>query len=124
MPDEQEFQEAALQLLRRVGKDKLVRNMTERFEAGAPARLSAMRASAEAGDLARTAASAHSVKSSAGQLGAVAFQRLCQEIEEAAERGDAERVNHLLAEAEPVLGRALEWLRSMTRDPGGHQWQE
>lgn len=124
MTDEHEFQENALQLLRRVGKDKLVRNMTERFEASAPARLSAMRASAEAGDPAGTASSAHSLKSSAGQLGAVAFQRLCQEIEQAAERGDAARVNDLLADAEPTLGRALAWLRSMTRESGGDQWQE
>ena len=124
MTDDQEFQANALDLLRRVGKDRLVRDMTERFETSAPARLSAMRASAAAGDAAGAGSSAHSLKSSAGQLGAVALQRLCDEIEQAAERGDSARVNELLADAEPMLGRALAWLRSMARQPGGHEWQE
>lgn len=122
--DGQEFRADALDLLRRVGKDNLVRGMTERFEANAPARVSAMRASCAAGDAAGVASAAHSLKSSAGQLGAVGLQMLCGEIEDAADRRDDARVAELVARAEPMLDRALTWLRSLAGETEGHTWQK
>lgn len=112
MTDSAEFDDQALQLLRRVGKGKLLSAMQLLFERDAPARLAAIRAAVAAGDTAGAARPAHSLKSSAGQLGAIGLQRACDEIERAAERGDPAAVERLAARADELLHRALEWTRS------------
>lgn len=116
MTGPREFDERALEVLRRVGKGKLLGSMASLFTTNAPARMSAMREAVRAGQPARAAPPAHSLKSSAGQLGAVALQEVCGEIEKAAEEGDAERVESLLSAAEPMLLRALTWIKSGVAD--------
>lgn len=123
MIEQQEFDDGAIEMLRRVGKGKLLGALRALFEANAPARLGAIGAAAEAGDTKGAAAPAHSLKSSAGQLGAIGLQRLCGEIEHAAEESDWARVAKLLADAGPMLARTLEWLRTKADGREGSEWQ-
>lgn len=123
MTNTQEFDEHAIELLRRVGKGKLLGRMAVLFESNAPARMSAMREGVLSGHHAGAATAAHSLKSSAGQLGAVGLQRVCGEIETAAEEGDAARVESLLASAEPMLARALRWIKSTVEEEEKHECQ-
>jgi len=109
---DQEFDDRAVQMLRRIGKGTLLQSMASLFETNAPIRLSAVREAVRAGSPADATLPAHSLKSSAGQLGAIGLQQACADIEKAAEDGDLARVEALVAEAEPMLLRALAWVKS------------
>lgn len=123
MTDAQEFDERALQVLRRVGKGKLLGSMASLFESNAPARMSAMHEAVRSGHPAGAAMPAHSLKSSAGQLGAVGLQGVCGDIETAAEDGDVARVEALLSAAEPMLVRALAWVKSSVEEEENQECQ-
>lgn len=112
MSDDAEFDDRPVELLRRVGKGKLLESMQTLFERDAPARVAAIHAAVATGDAGTAARPAHSLKSSAGQLGAVGLQRACDEIEKAAERGDLATLEVLAARAEQLTHRALEWTRA------------
>ncbi|MDE3054416.1 MAG: Hpt domain-containing protein [Gemmatimonadota bacterium] len=83
---------AAIARLRRFGGDALLFEMIDLLLVGAPQRLEA----AHSGDLDRARAALHSLKSTAGQLGAAGVQALCEEGERAAGAGDAPGVAALL----------------------------
>lgn len=76
-----DFDEGALQMLRRVGSDDLVVRMIDLFTESGPARLDEARAALAAGDAAGVAAAAHALKSSAAQLGGRAVQEAAAELE-------------------------------------------
>ncbi len=121
MNNSPEFDERVLVMLRRVGKGKLLEPMASLFEKSAPARMSAMREAVRAGRAADAAMPAHSLKSSAGQLGAVGLQGMCGDIERAAEEGDDARVEALVSAAEPMLLRALAWIKSSVSEEGNQE---
>jgi len=123
MTDQQEFDDRAVQVLRRVGKGKLLGSMASLFESNAPARFSAMREAVRTGHPEGAAMPAHSLKSSAGQLGAIGLQRICGDIEKAAEEGDVARIKALLTAAEPMLARALAWVGSKSLEEESEEWQ-
>lgn len=123
MTDPQEFDDRAVQVLHRVGKGKLLGSMVSLFESNAPARFSAMREAVRAGHPGGATMPAHSLKSSAGQLGAIGLQRVCGDIEKAAEEGDVTRIEALLTTAEPMLARALAWVRSKAAEEESPKWQ-
>lgn len=71
----------ALTRLERFGGLKLREELTTLFLQEAPARLASARAAQATGDVAQLRAMAHSLKSSAGQMGAVRVALLCEQIE-------------------------------------------
>ena len=79
--------ESAIARLRRFGGAKLISAMVTAFLKDAPMRLATAGHHADAGDAAGVRRELHSLRSSAGQLGALAMQELCAEGEESAARG-------------------------------------
>lgn len=113
MPESEGFDPAALEMLRRVGKDVLVARMVGMFVANAPTRLGAMRASLDSGDLDGLVHAAHSLKSSAGQLGAIRLQHLLASIETDARAGtDLGRIRPAVDDARAEVERAISWFTS------------
>lgn len=98
------FDAAALERLRQFGGDALVAQIVEIFRGQAPTKLAAARAALAAGDGEGVRQAAHALKSSAGQLGAVAMQALCETIEHDARDG---RLSGLAARVE-LLAQAFD----------------
>lgn len=78
------FDPAAIDRLRRLGGDELVRRMGDLFVTLGEERVAAARAGVTYGDLDTIERAAHSLKSSAGNVGAVALQRHAETVERAA----------------------------------------
>lgn len=93
---------AALERLTRLGGAKLLRDMTELFLTHGRERLDALLAAASAGDAPGVERAAHSLKSSAGNLGARQLQHTAESLEAIAFNGmlDHELVKRLAAEYE------------------------
>jgi two-component system, sensor histidine kinase and response regulator len=103
--------------LREWGGDVLLGKMVGLFLKNAPDRMEEIRAGLEEGDAPRAERGAHSLKSSAGNLGAERLRRLCQYLEDAAEEGrleDARALHPLVLEAYRRTIQALE----LSRTPG------
>ena len=111
------FDDKPLAMLRRVGRETLARKMIDLFLASAPERVATIWTAHAAGDLILAGRTAHSLKPSAGQLGAVALQSVCQEIEDAATAGDATAVGALLPRLTDEFTAADAWLRTSTPSP-------
>jgi HPt (histidine-containing phosphotransfer) domain-containing protein len=97
--------DAGLAKLRRIGKDRLVEEMIDLFQEHAPKWLEAARAGVDAGDWSAVARAAHTLKSSAGNFGAVSLYELCARIESLAAQSETAALPALLAELESTLGR-------------------
>jgi HPt (histidine-containing phosphotransfer) domain-containing protein len=93
------------------GDPELLVDLVSMFLADAPTKVDAIVTGLERGDLHQVERAAHSLKGSAGNLGASAVQHLCEEIQNVtrAGRGDAlpELVRRLLPDYE-VARRELE----------------
>ena len=72
---------AALQRIRRIGGTKLLGEMLDLMLVEAPRRVRAAVAGAQVGSAREVARAVHSLKSSAGNLGALALQQLAEQIE-------------------------------------------
>ena len=82
---------AVIDGLRELGGEEdpgLLSELIELFLSDAPQRLQELEAALEDGDLERLSRAAHTLKSSSANLGAVAFRRLCEELERSARQGD------------------------------------
>src|SRR4051812_41404913 len=102
-------------MLRRVGKDALVARMVGMFVTNAPARFEAIRASLETRDADGVVRAAHSLKSSAGQLGAVRLQGMLAAIEtDARVSPDFSKLRAAVDDAGQEVARAVAWLNSQT----------
>jgi HPt (histidine-containing phosphotransfer) domain-containing protein len=107
--------------LRRLGGDQLVRDMSAIFFEDTPPRIAAARRGARAGDGRVVEHAAHSMKSSSGQLGAVAMQRLCADVELLARSGELASVPPLLDAIEAEFAdfrAAIEWATAGDAPPG------
>ena len=102
---------AALERLHRWGGDALRRQLVDMFLARVPEQLALARDAAARGDAPGVKQVAHALKSSAGQLGAVSMQRLCEETERRAIVGETESLAALVASLEVELERYREWVR-------------
>jgi PAS domain S-box-containing protein len=78
-----------------------------------------MATAAAAGDLAEFQAAAHSLKGSAGGLGARRLSRLCAELEKRAKAGDLPGVRAAVAEVGVEFGRVEAALAEEMKGPGG-----
>jgi HPt (histidine-containing phosphotransfer) domain-containing protein len=104
--DEPAIRVSALALLHRLGGNKLVGEIIDVFIANAPALIETARAGAASGENAPVERALHSLKSSAGQLGAVRMQRLCSEGESLASHGDQSVLSSLVFEIEVEFASA------------------
>lgn len=99
MTDQPVLDAAAQDRLRRIGGGKLLAQMIDLFLKHGPERIGAIRSAAAAGDAAALERAAHTLKSSAGNLGAGALQDAAARAEEQAASGhiDAALIEHLTA---------------------------
>ncbi len=93
-------------------------SMTSIFLVNAPRRITTLRDSVTIGDMEAAALAAHSLKSSAGQIGAVGLQGLCADMERAAVDGELPAFQSMVTEAEQMLQRALIWVNAQTSRNG------
>ena len=91
---------AALERLTRIGGQEFLLEMIELFLEHAPERLAAARAAFEAGDFPSVYRAAHSLKSTAGNLGARGLQGAAERAEARASAEDGPAVAPLLDEME------------------------
>lgn len=105
--------EAALERLRRIGGADLVRRMIELYLTNVAERIGMVMKGAAEGDASQVELAAHTMKSSAGNLGAVRLQHTAEALETIAASGaiDEQLVARLVREHEEsaaALRRALE----------------
>ncbi len=104
------FDDEAIARLRRFGGDALLFEMIDLLAAGAPARMAVARESIDAGDAETARGVLHSLKSSAGQMGAVGVQELCERAERMATKGDVAGVAAVLPALDAEIAALLERL--------------
>ncbi len=95
----------AIARLREWGGDKLVGQMVKLFLANSPARVDQIRAGLESNDAQESERGAHSLKSSAANVGGEEVRRIALEMEGAAAKGDLEAVRGLLPSLEEAYQR-------------------
>jgi len=110
MPDPLVIDPGALKRLSEWGGEELPRKMIEIFLSHAPVRVEQIREGVMGNDPRRAVEGAHSLKSSAGNLGATRVQTLCQAVEAMAEEGDLPAAQELLPELDRAYARAREEL--------------
>lgn len=91
---------AALEKLRALGGVPLLTKMIDLFLENTPKRIAAAHGGEKSGDWYEVERAAHSLKSSAANLGLTDLQSLAREIEDLAERRQPEKVGPLLRELE------------------------
>lgn len=84
--------------------------LVDTFMTDAEQRLQWMQRCYGAADWAALAACAHSFKGSCGNMGALALQEHCRQLEEAARAGDSARLAALLPTLEPLLQAVIRQL--------------
>jgi len=113
MRDEPEVLEAAaLDRLLRVGGQDFVIEMIDLFLLHAPERIAAAIAAAAAGDLVTVHRSAHSLKSTAANIGAVRLQALAAEVESSASTGASESIVSMVERLKTCYAEVSERLGS------------
>lgn len=111
MTDRQEFelQETSLQQIHGIGGDKLLREMIEIFLRSGAERLTSARQALTSGDLDAVGYVAHSLRSSAGNLGGLQLSEVAAELESLAREGQLERVRERFSRLEEIY-RQMETL--------------
>lgn len=107
---------AALDRLRRIGGGTLLAQMVELYLANGPDRVRTLQDGAATGDVERVERAAHTMKSSAGNLGAIRLQRTAEALESSAGAGtvDAQLVARLVREYEESAAALREVLEEET----------
>lgn len=111
------IEKAAIDRLEEWGGPDLTRQIVRLFLEGAPQRIDQIRTchDDEPGD--QPERGAHSLKSSAANVGAEEVRRIAEEIEEHAADGDLEAVRALTPELEAAFDRARTELEPLTTGP-------
>jgi HPt (histidine-containing phosphotransfer) domain-containing protein len=96
---------AAIARLERIGGVKLARDLIAMYVELGPQRISAFRSAVQAGDAAAVERATHTLKSTAGNLGAVQLQQTAQQMETMAAEGsiDNEVARKLEAQYEQTV---------------------
>jgi HPt (histidine-containing phosphotransfer) domain-containing protein len=116
MTDPHVLDPKALDRLREWGGDKLLFEMVRLFLENAPQRMEQIRRGAGDGSLADGERGAHSLKSSAANLGAERVRTLTAEAERAASEGDRDGVASLLPELEDAFAQVIAALESVNKE--------
>ncbi|MFO8172976.1 MAG: Hpt domain-containing protein [Longimicrobiales bacterium] len=104
---------AVMARLREWGGEELPRRMIEIFLSHTPPRMTQIRDGLAEGDPKRVEAGAHSLKSSAANLGATRLQRILQEMETLAGKQELESLEKCLPGLEEAFSAAWEALRNL-----------
>ena len=97
----------ALKRLERFGGPKLRAEITSLFLQEAPSRIASARAALAGGDIEGVRSVGHMLKSSAGQMGAVGIQKICEQLENP-EPG--QNLSCTLGDLDEELARYTAWL--------------
>ena len=111
MPQIPEDAKPALDMLRSVGGDEMLAMMMQTFLQFAEERLAKMVEEASLGNVPEVASIAHSLKSSARQLGALALGEACAVTEAAGKAGKKELALDGVAAIQREFAAAKPWLR-------------
>ncbi len=101
----------ALTRLEKLGGEQLLNKMIDIFLERSPQRLDDACLGGRVGDLESISRAVHSLKSSAGNVGATEVRDLAQRIETMAENGEKDIVLPLLTQLSVSLDNASSWLR-------------
>lgn len=115
MTESQTIDPEALERLREWGGDKLVGQMIRLFITNAGTRVDQIRSGVRNQAIREAEMGAHSLKSSAANLGANRVRSLAAAIELAASNGDADPVADLLPELETAFAAAVAELESIEK---------
>ncbi len=115
MTDPEVLDPQAISRLREWGGDKLVGQMIKLFLANSPERVEQIRTGVDGGDTKEAERAAHSLKSSAANVGSMEVRRIALEMEGAANRGDLAAVRDLLPSLEEAYGRTRAALEAVER---------
>ena len=115
MPEDSVIDPAAIARLHKVGGDKLVGQMIDIFLKNAPERVAAARQGIADGDSEAIEQAVHSLKSSAGNYGAVSLQTLAGRIEEQAEAKTLEDIPELFHDLEHLYEQVAAALRDVVK---------
>jgi HPt (histidine-containing phosphotransfer) domain-containing protein len=97
----------ALKRLERFGGAKLRAEITSLFLQEAPSRIASARAALARGNIEGVRSVGHMLKSSAGQMGALGMQRICEQLENPELAQDLSRT---LTDLDDELARYTAWL--------------
>ena len=117
MSAESTLDTTAIARLRKLGGDKFVGDMIDLFFQYVPERLAAARVAAQAGDLQAVEKAVHSLKSSAGQIGACRVQDLATQIEKLAVDKQADAIRLLLPQLEESITQVKPLLEGQRNPP-------
>ena len=102
---------AVFDRLRRIGGEALVQRMIDTFMGYAPGQMEIVTTSTRAGEVDVAGNAAHSLKSSAGNIGAMGLFDLCFQVEQAGRKGDVDNLPALAAELAVVFDQVCDHLR-------------
>lgn len=106
----------ALERLREWGGEKLAAQMVRLFLKNSGARMDQIRKGVEEGDPAEAERGAHSLKSSAANIGAEALRTLATRLESATLQGDLEKMKEVLPHLDAAYSTVMVTLESMERE--------
>jgi len=109
---------AALKRLEDWGGPKLSKEIVRLFLENGPTRVDQIREAMEKEDLEVPERGAHSLKSSAANVGAQQLQKVASELESAATDGDLKRVRDLIPTLEQAYAQAAGELKVIVEDEG------
>jgi|SRR5580704_9286256 HPt (histidine-containing phosphotransfer) domain-containing protein len=104
------FNPAALDMLRRLGKETLLVRMIDIFLVSSQERIAAARAALQEDDMPSLKLAVHSMKSSAAQLGGVTLQRTAAAAERAVTAGDSATLPAWLDAIDTEFASLRTWL--------------
>ena len=107
---------AALNRLEEGGGTGLLHQMVRLFRKNAPSRLEQIRTCRDGDDMDQPERGAHSLKSSAANVGAERVREIAGDIERAASDKDAKRVRELLPGLEEAFTVAIQELESLLKE--------
>jgi HPt (histidine-containing phosphotransfer) domain-containing protein len=109
---------AALKRLEDWGGEKLSKEIVRLFLENGPTRVEQIREAMDGDDLDVPERGAHSLKSSAANVGAQLLQKVSGEIELAASDGDLTRVRDLVPNLEEAFAQAVQELELIVKEDG------
>ena len=111
--------ESALDRLREWGGDRLLGQMIKLFLENAPTRMAQIRVGASGTEVQEAEKGAHSLKSSAANVGAMKVREIAADIERAAGGGDTSHVQELLPSLEAAFAEAIAALETVNQGLSG-----
>ncbi|UCD38425.1 MAG: Hpt domain-containing protein [Fidelibacterota bacterium] len=119
MAERQVLDNTVLERMRKLGGDKFLGELIDLFLEHVPNRLDEALAGEQAGDLEAIERAAHSIKSSAGNLGAMAILELTGQIEQLAADHQADAIPPLMRDLEAAFAQLRPRLEDVKRGAQG-----